>query len=153
MSTIEERAPLTPITLDRRQLRALLAEAEAVQAKLMETLAEAVSLLEPITVPLGLVDDGAPGPVWTVPVSEVPVDGSVELRTCPPAAGGRFGPWAHVVGEQARAVGGESYRSFLVEGLVEPWTFHLDQCVQLRRARVRDELVEDARHRVGNGGL
>lgn len=145
MSTIEERAPITPTT-DRLldDLHQTLARAEALWTDL------AALLTGPVTVDLGLVADR---PVWTVPVSEVPVDGSVELRTCPPAAGGRFGPWAHVVGEQERAVGGESYRSLLVEGLTEPWTFHLDQCVQLRRAVVRDEQVEDARHRVGNGGL
>lgn len=145
MSTIEERAPIAPDAdqlLD--ELRQTLVRAEALWTDL------AAILTGPVTVDLGVPADR---PVWTVPVSEVPVDGSVELRTCPPAAGGRFGPWAHVVGEQSRAVGGECYRSLLVEGLVEPWTFHLDQCVQLRRARVRDELVEDARHRVGNGGL
>lgn len=145
MSTIEERAPIHPTTdqlLD--DLHQTLIRAEALWTDL------AAILTGPVTVDLGVPADR---PVWTVPVSEVPVDGSVELRTCPPAAGGRFGPWAHVVGESLRAVGGESYRSLLVGGLTEPWTFHLDQCVQLRRARVRDELVEDARHRVGNGGL
>lgn len=154
MSSIDERAPLAP-TLDRRSLRALLAEAELVQGRLMETLAEAVALLEPISLPLGVaVDvDGGSGAVWVVPVSEVPVDGSVELRSCPPAAGGRFGPWGRVVGEQERAVGGESYRSFLVFGLAEPWTFHMDQCVQLRRVAVRDERLVEACREMQNGGL
>lgn len=154
MSSIEERAPLAP-HMDRRELRALLAEAEVVQGRLMETLAEAVALLEPLSVPLGMADDvgAGGGAVWVVPVSEVPVDGSVELRSCPPAAGGRFGPWAHVIGEQERAVGGDTYRSFLIAGLVEPWTFHMDQCVQLRPFRPADEDLAEARHRAQTGGL
>lgn len=85
MSTIEERAPIHPTTdqlLD--ELRQTLARAEALWTDL------AAILTGPVTVDLGVPADR--GPVWTVPVSEVPVDGSVELRTCPPAAGGRFGP-------------------------------------------------------------
>lgn len=82
MSTIEERAPLTPITLDRRQLRSLLAEAEAVQAKLMETLAEAVALLEPIIV----LSSDDPLAAFRLP------DGTVCYRTVP-VAEVRPGQW------------------------------------------------------------
>lgn len=145
MSTIEERAPIHPTTdqlLD--DLHQTLIRAEALWTDL------AAILTGPVTVDLGVPADR---PVWTVPVSEVPVDGSVELRTCPPAAGGRFGPWAHVVGESLRAVGGESYRSLLVGGLTEPWTFHLDQCVQLRRVTFHDDQLAEARYERTVGGL
>lgn len=91
--------------------------------------------------------------VWVVPVSEVPVDGSVDIRTCPPCAGGRFGPWAHVVGEQPRVWDARADRSFLIDGLTAPWSGHLDQCVQVRRHTPHDRRAADAQWDAANGGL
>lgn len=88
--------------------------------------------------------------VTTMPLDEVPVDGSVEVRGI--VSGGRYGPWGHVIGEQ-QAVGGQGYRSLLIDGLVEPWTWHRDQYVQVRPFRPLDEDLVDARHRVAGGGL
>lgn len=87
----------------------------------------------------------------TMPVAEVPVDGSVEVR--PVGGQGRFGPWVHIIGEQERAVGGEENRSLLIDGVPEPFTWHRDMCVQVRPFRPADEDLADARHRTSNGGL
>lgn len=110
MSTIEERAPLAPIT-DRRQLRVLLAEAEAVQARLMETLAEAVALLEPIIV----LSSDDPLAAFRLP------DGTVCYRTVP-VAEVRPGQWfERQHGDEAwhqveRVVPGESMIGLVHDG-------------------------------------
>lgn len=89
--------------------------------------------------------------VTTKPLDEVPVDGSVEVRGV--TLGGRWGPWGHVIGEQQTAVGGQANRSLLIDGLTEPWTWHRDQCVQVRPHRPVDDDLADAVHRSRNGGL
>ena len=88
--------------------------------------------------------------VTTVSLDEVPVDGSVEVRGV--TTGGRYGPWGHVIGEQ-QAVGGQGYRSLLIDGMVEPWTWHRDAHVQVRPFRPVDDDLADAVHRSRNGGL
>ena len=86
--------------------------------------------------------------VATMPVADVPVDGSVEVRPV-----GRFGPWVHVIGEALHAVGGGENRSLLIDGITEPFTWHRDQCVQVRPFRPTDEDLADAMHRAQTGGL
>lgn len=105
----------------------------------------------PVHVDLGWATRGNTAVLTTMPVAEVPVDGSVEVR--PVGGQGRFGPWVHVIGEQERAVGGEENRSLLIDGVPEPFTWHRDMCVQVRPFRPADEDLADARHRARNGGL
>lgn len=66
----------------------------------------------------------------TIPVGDVPVDGTVEVQGT--AFGGRLGPWMRVIGEQQSAVGGQAYRSLLVVGDPQPYTWHLDAHVKVR---------------------
>lgn len=114
-------------------------------------LAQVVPLSQPVHVDLGWATGGNTAVLTTMPVADVPVDGSVEVR--PVGGQGRFGPWVHVIGEQERAVGGDENRSLLIDGVPEPFTWHLDQCVQVRPFRPVDEDLVEARHRAENGGL
>ena len=139
---------------EREQLRADLARAEHLAREHARILAGCRAILAGPPVDMLAVDLGAPTghhpAVATMPVADVPVDGSVEVR--PVTGSGRFGPWVHVIGEQ-QAVGGGDNRSLLVDGLVEPFTWHRDQCVQVRPFRPADEDLVDAMHRIETGGL
>ena len=141
MTTLEERAP----ALDHTDwLLGQLADTLGRAARLAEELAATIAPPE--------VALGAPcrDVAATMPVSIVPVDGSVEVRGV--TSGGRYGPWGHVIGEQ-QAVGGQGYRSLLIDGMVEPWTWHRDAHVQVRPFRPVDDDLADAVHRSRNGGL
>ena len=148
MTTIEERAPLDPTISEIRRL------IDSIGGRL-DTIAAALDSIGRPPVDMLAVDLGTPTghhpAVATMPVADVPVDGSVEVR--PVCGQGRFGPWVHVIGEQQRAVGGEGNRSLLVDGITEPFTWHRDQCVQVRPFRPADEDLVDARHRAQTGGL
>lgn len=142
MTTLEERAPLglflTPS--ERDALRPLLAEVEAKARALADTLGQAQALIaETPAVTLG---EPTSAVHTTMSVAEVPVDGSVDVRGVTFA--GRYGPWGHVIGEQA-AVGGDGYRSLLIDGLSEPWTWHGDQYVQVRPHRDQELRWENPR--------
>lgn len=143
MTTLEERAPLDHTDWLLGQLADTLERASKLAGELATACAETFGV--PLGVPTG------PAPVLTtLSVGEVPVDGSVEVR--PVGGAGRFGPWVHVIGEQT-AVGGDGNRSLLVDGIREPFTWHRDQCVQVRPFRSVDEDLVEAWHRVENGGL
>lgn len=132
MTTIEERAPLGMLlTLtERDEIAELLARVERMALDLSATLGAALEVVrEAPSVTLG---EPTRTVVTTMAVAEVPVDGSVEVRGVTFA--GRYGPWGHVIGEQA-AVGGEGNRSLLIDGLSEPWTWHGDQYCQVRPYR------------------
>lgn len=178
MTTLEERAlaALDPVATLVGSLSRLQAAASDIiaavgrnepvptraQLLLAGALDDALAAVEPYQATAGTrppvdmlaVDLGAPTghhpAVATMPVADVPVDGSVEVR--PVTGSGRFGPWVHVIGEQ-QAVGGGDNRSLLVDGLVEPFTWHRDQCVQVRPFRPADEDLVDAMHRIETGGL
>lgn len=144
MTTLEERAPLDHTDWLLGQLADTLERASKLAGEL------ATACAETFGVPLG-VPTGPAAVLATMPVADVPVDGSVEVR--PVGGAGRFGPWVHVIGEQERAVGGDENRSLLVDGVAEPFTWHRDMCVQVRPFRPADEDLADARHRTSNGGL
>ena len=150
MTIIEERTPLDHTDWLLGQLVDALGRA----AKLAEEMADGLGRqgrppVDMLAVDLGAPTGGSPA-VAIMPVAEVPVDGSVEVR--PVCGQGRFGPWVHVIGEQT-AVGGGGNRSLLVDGISEPFTWHRDQCVQVRPFRPADEDLAEARHRAQTGGL
>ena len=148
MTTTDERTPLDPTISEIHRL------IDSIGVRL-DTIAAALDSIGRPPVDMLAVDLGTPTghhpAVATMPVADVPVDGSVEVR--PVCGQGRFGPWVHVIGEQQRAVGGEGNRSLLVDGITEPFTWHRDQCVQVRPFRPADEDLVDARHRAQTGGL
>lgn len=137
-----------------------IARLDAARAEVARTHQESMAALDELAAALDaaypeLPEPPAAGPkgVWPSLVSEIPVDGSVEIRTVDTGQHGRFGPWGHVIGELLRAVGGGENRSFLIGGVVEPWTFHRDQGVQVRRRVVPDVRLAEARYELENGGL
>ena len=147
MTTTDESTPLDPTISEIRRL------IDSIGGRL-DTIAGALDTIGRPPVDMLAVDLGTPTgfhpAVATMPVADVPVDGSVEVR--PVCGQGRFGPWVHVIGEQ-QAVGGEQNRSLLIDGITEPFTWHRDQCVQVRLFRPVDEDLAEARHRSETGGL
>ena len=147
MTTIEERTPLDHTDWLLGQLADTLGRA----AKLAEEMADALGHRTGPSAVLGVDPGRGVAVLASMPVAEVPVDGSVEVR--PVGGQGRFGPWVHVIGEQRTAVGGDGNRSLLIDGISEPFTWHRDQCVQVRPFRPADEDLAEARHRAQTGGL
>lgn len=148
MTTTDERTPLDPTISEIRRL------IDSIGGRL-DTIAGALDTIGRPPVDMLAVDLGTPTgfhpAVATMPVADVPVDGSVEVR--PVCGQGRFGPWVHVIGEALHAVGGEQNRSLLIDGITEPFTWHRDQCVQVRPFRPADEDLAEAMHRAQSGGL
>lgn len=147
MTTTDKRTPLDPtISEIHRLIDSISGRLDTIAAALDSIGRPPVDML---AVDLGAATGGSPA-VATMPVADVPVDGSVEVR--PVCGQGRFGPWVHVIGEQ-QAVGGEQNRSLLIDGITEPFTWHRDQCVQVRPFRPADEDLAEAMHRAQSGGL
>ena len=142
MTTLEERAP----ALDHTDW--LLGQLADTLGRAARLAAELAATIAPPEVALGAPCRDVAA---TMPVGEVPVDGSVEVRGS--GFGGRFGPWGHVIGEQQTAVGGQANRSLFIDGLVGTWTWHRDAYVQVRPHRPVDDDLAEAVHRSRNGGL
>ena len=142
MTTLEERAP----ALDHTDW--LLGQLADTLGRAARLAAELAATIAPPEVALGAPCRDVAA---TMPIHEVPVDGSVEVRGV--TSGGRWGPWGHVIGEQQTAVGGQANRSLFIDGLVGTWTWHRDAYVQVRPHRPVDDDLAEAVHRSRNGGL
>lgn len=123
-----------------------ITDREAPPLGVLDELAARVERIEQmwaeILTALGL-EPPAPAPSGTVPLSEVPVDGTVEVRGV--TFSGRFGPWMRVVGERVPPVGGAENRSLLMDGIAQPFTWHRDAHVQVRPARDQELRWENPR--------
>lgn len=150
MTITDERAPLDHTDWLLGQLVDTLTRAAKIAEQMTETVGGRRPPVDMLAVDLGTPTGHHPA-VATMPVADVPVDGSVEVR--PVCGQSRFGPWVHVIGEALHAVGGEQNRSLLIDGITEPFTWHRDQCVQVRPFRPADEDLAEAVHRAQTGGL